>query len=148
MKRYRVTLDTQEVVQLQAMLSRGKGDVRRLKHALILLKADESQPGSGWPDERIAEALSCGLATVQRVRERFVLEGFEAALRSYKKGTRMYATKLDGKQEAQLITLACSAAPEGHGRWTLRMLADKMVELNYVDGVSHETVRQTLKKRA
>jgi hypothetical protein len=146
MKKYRVTLEAEEREELRRLLSGGKGEVRVLKHAQILLKADESAGGPGWDDVRIAEAIGVGSATVQRVRERFVQEGFAAALRLYRKGSRLYKTKLDGKQEAHLIALACSAPPEGRGRWTLRLLADKMVALSYVDDVSYETVRQTLKK--
>jgi hypothetical protein len=146
MKKYRVTLEAEEREELRRLLSRGKGEVRMLKHAQILLKADEAADGPGWDDVRIAEAIGVAAATVQRVRERFVQEGFAAALRLYRKGSRLYRTKLDGKQEAQLIALACSAPPEGRGRWTLRLLADKMVALNYVDEVSYETIRQTLKK--
>jgi transposase len=145
MKKYRVTLEDEEREKLQALLKRGKGEVRMLKHAQILLKTDEAG-GPGWEDERVAEAIEVSTATVQRVRERFVEEGFEAALRLYRKGMRIYNTKLDGKQEAHLIPLACSAPPEGRGRWTLRLLADKMAVLKYVDEVSYETVRQTLKK--
>jgi transposase len=146
MKKYRVTLDAEEREELRRLLSRGKGEIRVLKHAQILLKADEAAGGPGWDDVRIAEAIGVGTATVQRVRERFVQEGFAAALRLYRKGSRLYKTKLDGKQEAHLIALACSAPPDGRGRWTLRLLADKMVALNYVDEVSYETIRQTLKK--
>jgi transposase len=146
MKKYRVTLEFEEREELQRMLSRGKGEVRVLKHAQILLKADEASGKPAWDDERIAEAIGVGTATVQRVRERFVEEGFAAALRLYRKGSRLYKTKLDGKQEAHLIALACSAPPDGRGRWTLRLLAEQMVALDYVDEVCYETVRQTLKK--
>lgn len=148
MRKYRVTLDTDERAEVERLLARGKGEVRTLKHAMILMKADESQGPTAWTDEKIAEAVGVGIATVYRVRERFVEEGFEAALRAYKKGSRTYATKLDGRQEAQLIALACSTPPEGHGRWTLRLLAGKCIELEYVDKLSPETVRRTLKKRA
>ena len=146
MKKYRVTLEAEEREELQQLLKRGKGDVRVLKHAQVLLKADEAAGGPGWSAQRIAEAFDVGSATVHRVRERFVQEGLAAALRLYRKGTRIYNTKLDGKQEAHLIALACSAPPEGRGRWTLRLLADQMAVLKYVDEVSYETVRQTLKK--
>jgi hypothetical protein len=146
MKKYRVTLTEQERAELQRLLSRGKGEVRMLKHAQILLKADESPQGPKWDDTRIGEALEVGTRTIERCRERFVNEGFEAALRAYKKGSRLYARKLDGNQEAHLIALACSAPPEGNSRWTLRLLAGKMVELQYVAELSHETVRETLKK--
>lgn len=146
MKKYRVTLGPAEREQLRQMLARGKADVRKLKHAQILLKADEAAGGPGWSDERIAAALDAGLATVQRVRQRFVEEGLDAALRPYRVGQRLYARKLDGRQEAHLIALACSQPPDDRGHWTLRLLAQRMVELGHVDTLSHETVRQVLKK--
>ena len=145
-KRYRVTLEACEREELEALLARGKADARRLTHARILLKADEGEGGPGWPDSRIAEAVECGTATVERVRKRFVEEGLELALSPYRTPRREYRPKLDGEQEARLITLACSAPPEGRARWTLRLLADVLVDLEVVDSVSHETVRQTLKK--
>ena len=146
MKKYRVTLDADEREQLRGLLARGKADVRKLKHAQILLKADEAEGGPGWGDERIAEALEVGTATVERVRRRFVEEGLAAALSPYRGGKRIYTRKLDGAQEAHLIALACSPPPEERGRWTLRLLAGRMVELGYVDTLSYETVRQALKK--
>jgi transposase len=146
MKRYRVTLRAEEREELGRLLARGKADVRKLKHAQILLKADQAEAGPGWADERLAEALEVGLTTVQRLRRRFVEEGLAAALSPYRGGKRLYVTKLDGEQEAHLIALACSTPPEGQDRWTLRLLAGRMVELQHVDTLSHETVRQTLKK--
>ena len=146
MKKYRVTLDADEREQLRGLLARGKADVRKLKHAQILLKADEAEGGPGWGDERIAEALEVGTATVERVRRRFVEEGLAAARGPYRGGKRIYTRKLDGAQEAHLIALACSPPPEERGRWTLRLLAGRMVELGYVDTLSYETVRQALKK--
>ena len=104
--------------QLRGLLARGKADVRRLKHAQILLRADEATGGPGWSDERIAAALVVGTATVERVRRRFVTEGLEAALRPYRIGTRIYERKLDGAGEAHLIALACSPPPKERGRWT------------------------------
>jgi transposase len=145
-KRYRVTLTPTERGELEGLLARGKADVRRLKHAQILLKANEADGGPAWPDTRIAEALDVGLTTVERVRQRFVEEGLASALSPYRGGKRIYQRKLDGTQEAHLIALACSAPPEGYGRWTLRLLARRMVELAYVTSLSYETVRQTLKK--
>ena len=142
-KKYRVTLTGEE---LESLLTRGKADVRCLKHAQILLMADEADDGPGWSDECIAEAFHAGVATIERLRQRFVEEGLQAALRTYRTGTRTYERKLDGAQEAHLIALACSAPPEGRARWTLRLLAQRMVELAYVDTLSYETVRQTLKK--
>ncbi len=146
MKKYRVTLATEEREQLRALLARGKADVRKLKHGQILLKADEAEGGPGWGDERIAQALEVGTATVERARRRFVEEGFASALSPYRRGKRIYERKLDGAQEAHLIALACSPPPAAHGHWTLRLLARRMVELGYVDTLSYETVRQMLKK--
>lgn len=145
-KRYRITLESEERQVLEELLARGKADVRRLKHAQILLLSDESQRGRTWKVPRIAEAVGCGTATVERVRRRFVEEGLELALSPYRSPRREYRPKLDGEQEARLITLACSEPPDGRGRWTLRLLADALVELELVDTISHETVRQTLKK--
>jgi transposase len=145
-KRYRVTLTAAERQELEDLLARGKADVRRLKHAQMLLKADEADGGPAWPDTRIAEAFGVSVSTVERVRRRFVEEGLAAALNSYRGGKRVYTRKLDGAQEAHLIALACSRPPEGRGRWTLRLLASHMVELAHFDALSHETVRRTLKK--
>ena len=145
-KKDRVTLTLAEREELEGLLARGKADVRKIKHAQILLKADEAESGPAWPDARIAEAFAAGITTVERVRQRFVEEGFASALSPYRGGKRVYERKLDGAQEAHLIALACSDPPEGHARWTLRLLAQHMVELAYVDTLSYETVRQTLKK--
>jgi transposase len=145
-KKYRVTLTPGEREELGGLLARGQADVRRLKHAQILLKADQAEGGPAWPDGRIAEALNAGITTVERVRQRFVEEGLASALSPYRGGKRIYERKLDGEQEAHLVALACSKPPEGRGRWTLRLLARRMVELADVDSVSYETVRQMLKK--
>ena len=145
-KKYRVTLTAEERDELERLLARGKADVRKIKHAQILLKADEAKGGPAWPDVRIAEAVEAGTATVERVRRRFVEEGLASALSPYRGGKRLYERKLDGAQEAHLIALACSAPPDERARWTLRLLAQHMVELAYVDTLSHETVRQTLEK--
>ena len=137
-KKYIVTLTPEEREQLQKMISSGVERVRKLTHARILLKAD-----AGWQDADIGVALDVSVSTIERVRRRFVEEGLEAAL-NRRSSQRKYSYKLDGEAEAHLIALACSQPPEGHARWTLRLLADKMVELSYVDSISHETVRQTL----
>jgi transposase len=114
---------------------------------LILLNCDESEYGE--PDkstnEEIAKILNVGLRTIERLKKRFVEEGLEIALNG-KASSRVYSRKLDGEAEAHLIALCCSEAPEGFSRWTLKLLADKMVELEYVDSVSRETIRQVLKK--
>jgi hypothetical protein len=145
-KKYRVTLEEEERDDLQRLLAKGKADVRRLKHAQILLAADESADGPAQQDAAIAQSLSVGTATVERVRRRFVEEDLEVALSPYRTPNRYYKRKLDGEQEAHLIAIACSVPPEGKGRWTLSMLADRMVELKHVDSLCRETVRQTLKK--
>src|SRR5215218_6319248 len=145
-KKHRVTLTAEERQELNRLLSRGKADVRQIKHAQILLKADEADDGPAWSDARIADAFDAGVATIERLRQRFVEEGLASALSPYRGGTRLYERKLDGAQEAHLIALACSAPPDERARWTLRLLAQRMVELAYVDTLSYETVRQTLKK--
>ena len=145
-KKYRVTLTPAEREELERLLARGKADVRKIKHAQILLKADEADDGPAWSDARIAEAVEAGTATVERGRQRFVEEGLASALSPSRGGTRIYERQLDGAQEAHLIALACSAPPDERARWTLRLLAQRMVELAYVDTLSYETVRQTLKK--
>jgi transposase len=144
-KKYIVTLTEEERQMLQAMLSRGKAAARKLVHARILLKADASSGGPAWGDDEIAESLEIARATVERVRKAFVEEGPEAALER-RKTRRQYARALDGDGEAHLIALACQKPPEGRGRWTLRLLADRMVQLEYVEQVSYQTVRRTLKK--
>jgi homeodomain-containing protein len=144
-KRYRVTLTREEREALGHMISRGKAAARRLVHARVLLQADASEGGPDWTDTRIAEAVRVSVRTIGRVRQRFVEEGLEAALLP-RPSPRVYAGKLDGAREAKLIALACSGPPEGKTRWTLRLLAERMVELEIVPELSHETVRQTLKK--
>jgi transposase len=144
-KKYHVTLADGERSMLRDLLSAGKAPARTLTHARILLKADESDSGPAWSDEAIRKALDVGLSTVARVRERFVEEGLEAALER-RKPRRDYSHLVDGECEAHLVALACSAPPVGHKRWTLRLLADKMIEREYIDCISHETVRQVLKK--
>ena len=140
-KKYIVDLSEEERNQLQRLVRSGKDSARRIRYAQGLLKANV-----GWIDEKIAEAFDMSTNTVGRLRQRFVQEGLEVALGSRSHRPRPYARKLDGEREAQLIALACSEPPEGHTRWTLRMLADKMVELTYVDSLSHEAVRQVFKK--
>lgn len=144
-KKYFVTLTNEERRSLRALISSGKGAARKLVHARILLKADSSRGGPGWGDAEIAEGLEVGTATVERVRKRFVEEGLEAAL-VRRKPQRDYRRRLDGDGEAHLIALACSETPEGHARWTLRLLADRMVALEYVETLSKDTVHRVLKK--
>ena len=144
-KTYIVTLTTEERGMLRERLSRGKGAARALMHARILLKADSGPSGPGWDDRAIAEGLEVGRATVERVRKEFVEEGLEAALER-RKPRRHYERKLDGDGEAHLVAVTCGEPPEGRSRWTLRLLADRMVTLEYVDELSYQTVRRVLKK--
>src|SRR5579871_5334501 len=127
------------------MISRGKADARKLAHARILLQADEAGGAPARTDEEVAASLDTSTRTVERVRRRFVEEGTESALLP-KPTKRIYARALDGAQEAHLIALACSSPPDGKKRWTLRLLAERVVELGYAEAVSHETVRRTLQK--
>lgn len=145
MKKYVVTLTEEERQMLQEMLSRGKAAARKLTHARILLKADAAPGGPDWHDDRIAEALEVGRATIERLRKQFVEEGLEAALEP-RPSRRQYQRKLDGEGQAHLIALACQEPPDGHSRWTLRLLAERMVALEYVDQISYQTVRRALKK--
>src|SRR3954452_13453386 len=144
-KRYRVTLTAQEREALGGMISRGKADARKLAHARVLLQADASDGGPNWTDARIAEAVRVSVRTIERVRQRFVEDGLEAALLP-RPSRRVYARKLDGEQQAKLVAVACSEPPAGKKRWTLGLLAERRVELEVVSELSHETVRQTLKK--
>ena len=145
-KKYRVTLAPEERSELERIIRSGKAAARKLSHARVLLKADEGAGGPGLSDDEVAEALETGLATVARVRQRFVEQGLEAALVP-KPAARVYARKLDGDGEARLVALACSAPPAGRKRWTLSLLADRMVVLGHAEGgLSYETVRRALKK--
>lgn len=144
-KTSRVKLSAEERAHLEHLVAKGTAAARTLTHARILLKADEGDLGPGWTDEQIAAALEVNRSTVERVRQRCVEEDFDAALRP-RPSRQVRLRKLDGAGEAQLVTLACSPAPSGQRRWTLRLLADQLVALEVVDAISAETVRQTLKK--
>jgi transposase len=146
MKKYKVTLTADERQALHDLIAAGKAAALKLAHARILLKADAAPEGPAWTDERIAEAVEVNLTTVERVRQRFVEEGLEAALVRKKQVRPSRERKLDGEGEARLIALACSEPPQGRCAWTLQLLADKLVELHVVDSISDETVRQVLKK--
>lgn len=146
MKKYKVTLTPQERKSLQDLVTAGKGASKKLLHARILLKADASPKGPAWIDARIAEAFEVSTRSIERLRERFVEQGLEAALGRKRQDRPSREPVLDGKAEARLIALACSSAPQGRARWTLRLLADRLVELEIVETISTETVRRTLKK--
>jgi transposase len=146
MKRYKVTLEAEERQQLHDLIAAGRAAARKLSHARILLKADAADGGPARPDYRIADALEVSTATVERVRQRFVEQGLDAALDRKHRERPAREIKLDGRAEAQLIALACSAPPEGRATWTMQLLADKLVELDVVGSISDETVRLALKK--
>lgn len=145
-KKFLVTLTPEERQQLRKLVSAGKRSARTLTRARILLQADQADGGPAWEDAPIVEALGCGMRTVERVRQRFVEEGLDAALTHKPQERPSRERRLDGAAEARLIALACSKPPEGRARWTLKLLADKLVELEVVETVSDETVRRVLKK--
>lgn len=147
MKKYKVTLTGREREDLTTLSSKGSHNSQKVLNALILLNCDEGN----WQDrkaknEEISRILQISMKKIDRVKKRFVEEGLEIALNGHK-GQRIYKRKVDGDLEARLIALSCSEAPAGFSRWSLRMLADKVVELEYIDAISHETVRRLLKKR-
>ena len=146
MKKYIVRLSREERKSLKSLVSSGKGPARMFTRARILLKADVGESGPGWADEKIAEALDVTIQTIERVRKQLVEEGLEAVLSRRTYVQKVSRKKLDGDAEAHLIALACSETPEGYTRWSLRLLADRMVELGYVESISHEAVRRVLKK--
>lgn len=143
MKKYTVELTAEQREELSRMISAGKTSARHLTHARLLLKADQGPHGPGWSDAQIQEALEISSATVGRIRKRCSQRGVQEAILP-QNTQRVRQRRLNGTQEAYLIALACSQPPEGAARWTLRLLADQLVELGYVDTVSHETVRQVL----
>lgn len=145
MARYKVTLTKEERQQLKDILAKGKHSSQKYRNACILINADEGKYGQKLSNEQIAQVLQINTKTVERVKQRFVEEGFEACI-SRKPYPQKEPKKVDGDFEAHLVALSCSEAPEGFSRWSLRLLADKMVELQYVDQISHETVRKVLKK--
>jgi Homeodomain-like domain len=143
-KKYIVRLADEERRICEATIKKEKGRSEKLRRATILLKADADGPA--WSDEKIREAVGCSTRTVENVRQAFVLEGFEAALVRKKRANSPMPKRLDGVGEAKLIAMRLGRPPAGYGHWTLRLLADQLVELEVVDSISPETVRQTLKK--
>ena len=144
---YVVRLESQEREDLPKPVSNGRGAARKLTHARILLKADVSEGSPGWTDERIAEALGVTRQTVEPVRQRCVEQGVEAALERKKREHGPTPPILDGAKEAKLVAVCCSKPPPGRRRWTLRLLADRLVELRIVESISPDTVRRALKKK-
>ena len=146
MKKYIVTLTEEERGVLGKLASRGKHKSQKILNALILLGCDVGEfQTRRSTNEEMARVLNISMKKIDRVKKRFVEEGFDVALNG-RKGSRIYAKKADGDFEAHLVALSCSEPPEGFARWSLRLLADKVVELDYIDNVSHETVRRILKK--
>jgi len=146
MKFYKVTLTDPEITFLEEITKRGKRSAIVIRNAHILLNANEGNNGRKQKDEEIAKFLGITTRTLENIRKKFVLDGFEIALYG-KKSDRVYSRKIDGDAEAYLIALSCSKPPKGFASWSLRLLSDKMAELKYVDSISHETVRTVLKKR-
>jgi hypothetical protein len=147
MIKYQVTLTEEERKELEAIASKGSHKSQKVLNALILLNVDESQPKSSCStNESISSVLRISMKKIDRVKKRFIEDSLEVALLGHPK-EREYERKVDGDLEAKLVALSCSEAPAGYSRWSLRMLADKAVELEYVDELSHETVRRVLKKR-
>ena len=145
MVRYKVTLEKEEREQLNSIIKKGKHSSRKYRNALILLNCDEGEFSEKVINKDICTVLKIGMRTIDRIKKCFVEEGLEIVLNG-KKPERVYAKKIDGDVEAHLIALSCNDPPEGYARWSLRLLADRMVELKYLDSISYETVRRVLKK--
>jgi len=146
MVHYKVTLTAGEREQLKAIMNKGKHTSQQFRNACILLNCDAGRHGQPFSNEQIAQMLQITTKTVERVKQRFVEDGFEACIERKPYPAEVKEVKTDGDFEAHLIALSCSKAPQGRSRWSLRLLADKMVELKYAESISHETVRQVLKK--
>jgi len=145
-KQYVVKLDKNERKELSQLVKQEKIAAKKRTHAQVLLLADCSKHGPGWKDGAIAEACRVTVQTVENIRKRLVLEGLEMALNRKKQVRPSRQKILDGEKEARVVATCCGSAPSGHARWTLRLLAERIVELNIVESVSHETVRRCLKK--
>jgi transposase len=145
MIKYKVTLTQKEREELRSITKGGTHSSKKVIHSLILLNCDEGKFSEKVNNADVAKVLKIGPRTIDRLKKKFVEEGFEAAMEN-RPTTRMYERKADGDVEAHLVALSCSKAPEGFARWSLRLLADKMIELQYVDDISYETVRRVLKK--
>ena len=146
MKKYIIKLSPEERDTLKKIITSGRGPARMFARARILLKTDQGEHGPSWSDEKISDALDVTVQTIERIRKQFVEEGFDAVLSRRQYRQKVSRKKIDGNVEAHLIALSCSEPPQGYVRWTLRLLADKIVELGYVESISHEAIRQNLKK--
>jgi transposase len=146
MKKNSIELSQEQRQGLEHLVSTGKASARKIKHAEVLLKIDSSEHGANWSDDQVKAAFGVGETTIWRIRRRFRDQGLEDALNRRRQPERPEKRKLDGEQEAHLIALTCSPAPDGYQRWTMRLLADKLVELGYVEQIDHKTVWVALKK--
>ena len=146
MIKYKVTLTKEERDELMSIINKGSHTSQRFRNAYVLLNCDEGEFSEKVTNQQVCKVLKIGMRTIDRIKKRFIEEGFEAILER-KAPEREYERKADGDFEAHLIALSCGKPPKGFGRWSLRLLADKMVELHYVESISHETVRTVLKKR-
>jgi transposase len=146
MKKYIVNLSKEEHDTLNKLITSGRGPARMFTRVRILLKADQGKHGPSWGDDKISDALDVTVQTIERVRKQLVEEGLDAVLSRRQYTQKVSRKKIDGNVEAHLIALSCSEPPEGYARWTLRLLANKIVELGYLENISHEAIRQTLKK--
>lgn len=144
-KKYIVSLTSEEKAYLERLVTTGKNSAYKINHARVLLLADINHEEGGWIDQAIASVLNISVSTIERVRQRFVEESLEQALNRQTQ-SQSKPRRLDGEQEAHLVAITCNTPPSGCSRWTLRLLAEKLVELKEVESISHETVRQTLKK--
>jgi len=145
MVRYRIKLTKTEVDELMKIINKGSHSTQTYRAAYILLNCDEGEYSDKVTNEQMSKVLKVGMRTIDRVKKKFIEEGIEATLER-RPTSRVYDKKVDGDVEAKLVTLCCSEPPKGRAKWSLRLLADKMVELNYVDSISHVTVRDVLKK--
>jgi transposase len=146
MEKIIINLSQEQRASLQQLIAAGTAPVRKVTHAHILLKTDSSEPGANWSDEQIREAFGVGMATIWRVRRRFVEQGLDDVLNRRQQPERPEKRIFDGEKEAHLIALTCGEKPQGEGEWSLRLLSERLVKLGHVEQVSHETVRQVLKK--
>lgn len=146
MNKNSIELTKEQREELEAVIKKGQAPARKMQHAQVLLKIDSGEEGANWSDKQLQEAFGVSAATVWRIRRRFLEQGLDEALNRHPQPERPEKRKVDGEQEAHLIALACSPAPEGYKRWSMRLLSDKLVKLGYYEEISHKTVWIALKK--
>jgi transposase len=146
MKKESIELTKEQRAELEEVIKKGTARARKIQHAHVLLKIDSSEAGSNWSDQQVKEAFEVSIPTIWRIRQRFLEQGLNDALNRRPQPERPEKRKIDGEQEAHLIAVTCSQAPEGYKRWSMRLLADKLVELGYFEEISHDTVWVALKK--